>query len=43
MIFGSVVTRSEVGCVDAIREASGNTDPTLTARARAAIFGIFGK
>jgi len=42
-IFGTIVTRNEVGWLQAIREASGNTDPTITLRARAAVFGIFGK
>ncbi len=42
-IFGTIVTRNEVGWLEAIREASGNTDPTITVRARAAVFGIFGK
>ena len=42
-VFGTVTTRNEVGWIEAIREASGNSDPTLTVRARAAIFGIFGK
>jgi len=42
-VFGSVVTRNEIGWLGAIREASGNIDPTMTVRARVAIFGIFGK
>ncbi len=42
-IFGTVVSRNEVAWLEAIRDASGNTDPTLTVRARAAIRGIFGK
>jgi len=42
-VFGTVVTRNEVAWLEAIREASGNTDPTLTVRARGAILGIFGK
>ncbi len=42
-VFGTVVTRNEVAWLEALREASGNTDPTMTVRARAAIFGVFGK
>jgi len=42
-IFGTLVSRNEVGWLDAIRVASGETDPTLTVRSRAAILGIFGK
>ncbi len=42
-IFGRIITRNEVGWLDAIREASGHTDPTITVRSRASIRGIFGK
>lgn len=42
-VFGTVVTRNEVAWLEALREASERTDPTLTNRARSAIFGIFGK
>jgi hypothetical protein len=42
-IFGTLVSRNEVGWIDAIRVASGETDPTLTVRSRTAILGIFGK
>lgn len=42
-VFGTIVTRNEVVWLDAIREASGHADPTLTARARTGIRGIFGK
>ena len=42
-VFGRIVTRNEIGWLEAIREASGNADPFLTARARASILGIFGK
>lgn len=42
-IFGTIVTRNEVAWIEAIREASGNTDPSLTTRSRSAIRGIFGK
>jgi len=42
-IFKAVVSRNEATWLEAIRAASGNSDPTLTARARAAVFGIFAK
>lgn len=42
-IFGTIVTRNEVAWLEAIREASNNTDPALTTRARSTVFGIFGK
>ncbi len=42
-IFGTIVTRNEVGWLQAIREASDHTDPTLTSRTRAGILAIFGK
>jgi hypothetical protein len=42
-IFGTVVTQNEVAWLEEIREASNHTDPTLTAKARKAIRGIFGK
>lgn len=42
-IFGTVVTRNEVGWLNEIRDASGHSDPNLTGRARAAIRRIFGK
>jgi hypothetical protein len=41
-IFGTPVTANERGWVEAIREASGNSDPRLTSRAQAAINAIFG-
>lgn len=42
-IFGTVVSRNEIVWLEAIREASGNSDPRLTSRGQAAIRGIFGK
>lgn len=42
-IFGTIVTNNEIMWLEAIREASGNTDPTLTNRRRTAIRAIFGK
>lgn len=42
-IFGEPVTANEVGWLQAIREASNNTDPRLTSRSQAAIKTIFGR
>lgn len=42
-IFRTTVTENEGDWLHAIREASENTDPPLTARARSAVRGIFGK
>ena len=42
-IFGTVVTRNEVAWIDEIRDASGNSDPSVTTRSRSAIRAIFGK
>lgn len=42
-IMSSSVTQNEMGWVSALREASDVSDPPLTKRGRAAIFGIFGK
>lgn len=42
-VFGTVVTKNEVGWLEQIRDASDNSDPSLTSRARSAIRGIFGK
>jgi transcriptional regulator with XRE-family HTH domain len=42
-IFGTPVTANERGWVEAIREASGNSDPRLTSRSQAAINAIFGR
>ena len=42
-IFGTVVSRNEVVWLETLREASGGSDPTLTAKSRTVIRGIFGK
>jgi len=42
-IFGTVVTRNEVNWLAEIRDASGHSDPSLTARTRAALRAVFGK
>ena len=42
-ILSTAVTRNEMAWVEAIREASGMSDPPLTRRSRTAIFGVFGK
>ena len=42
-IFGTIVTRNEVAWLEAIREASDHSDPTLTSRAKATLRGIFGR
>ena len=42
-LFGTIVSRNEVAWLEAIREASGHSDPSLTSKARVAIRGIFNK
>jgi hypothetical protein len=42
-IFGAIVTRNEVVWLHEIRDASGNSDPGMTTRSRAALRSIFGK
>ncbi len=42
-IFGTLVTRNEVGWLAELRDASDNVDPSLTTRSRAALRAIFGK
>ena len=42
-IMGTIVTRNEIAWLTEIRDASGNSDPSLTSRARSAIRAIFGK
>ena len=42
-ILSTAVTQNEMAWVEAIREASDLSDPPLTRRGRAAIFGVFGK
>lgn len=41
--IGAVVTRNEIAWIEEIRNASNHADPTLTAKARKAIRGIFGR
>jgi hypothetical protein len=42
-IFKTLVTENEVAWLEEIRRASGHSNPSLTAKARSAIHGIFGK
>ncbi|MEQ8931860.1 MAG: helix-turn-helix transcriptional regulator [Silicimonas sp.] len=42
-IQGTPVTNNELGWLNEIREASGHSDPHMTARSRAAIRAIFGR
>jgi transcriptional regulator with XRE-family HTH domain len=42
-IFGAVITDNEAVWLATIREASNNTDPSMTAKAQKAIRAIFGK
>lgn len=42
-IYGANVTRNEGAWLAALREASGNSDPTLTTKAQRAIRAIFGR
>ena len=42
-IYGTPVTENERGWLAEIRDASGDTDPRLTARSRASLRAIFGK
>ena len=42
-ILGTPVTANELGWIEEIRSASGDTDPRLTTRSRAAIRTVFGK
>ncbi len=42
-IMGATVTRNEIAWLTEIRDASGNSDPSLTSRARSALRAIFGK
>jgi hypothetical protein len=42
-IMGPMVTAHERAWLAEIRDASGDSDPRLTSRARAALRGIFGK
>ncbi|MCB0057277.1 MAG: helix-turn-helix transcriptional regulator [Caldilineaceae bacterium] len=42
-IFGDPVTMNERGWIEAIRAASGHSDPRITTRSQAAIKAIFGR
>ena len=42
-VLGAVVTRNETGWLEVIREASNNSDPAVSTRARSAVRAIFGK
>jgi transcriptional regulator with XRE-family HTH domain len=42
-IFGAIITKNEADWLAAIREASDNSDPSLTAKAQKAVRAIFGK
>lgn len=42
-IFGAIVTENEAAWLKAIREASHNTDPSLTSKALRAIRELFGR
>ena len=42
-ILGQPITANEMTWITEIREASGDTDPRLTSRAKTAIRGVFGK
>lgn len=41
-VFGTPVSANELGWIEAIRELSGDTDPRLTTRSRAALRALFG-
>lgn len=42
-IFGTPVTANELGWLHELRDASGDSDPRMTARSRAAVRAVFGK
>jgi transcriptional regulator with XRE-family HTH domain len=42
-IFGTPLTRNEIEWIGELRDASGESDPRLTARSRAAFRAIFGR
>jgi transcriptional regulator with XRE-family HTH domain len=42
-VFGTIVTLNEIAWLKEIRDASGNSDPALTTRARSTLRSIFGK
>jgi hypothetical protein len=42
-VVGTAVSKNEVGWLKELRDASENSDPAVTTRARAALRAIFGK
>ena len=42
-IFGTPITANELGWLHELRDASGDSDPRITARSRAAVRAVFGK
>ena len=42
-IIGQPITRNEMAWITELREASGDTDPRLTSRAKTALRAVFGK
>ena len=42
-IFGAVTSQNEAAWLETIRDASGNSDPALTAKSQRTVRGIFGK
>lgn len=42
-IFGTIVTRNEQAWLEEMRDASGHSDPNMTARTRTALRAVFGK
>jgi hypothetical protein len=42
-VFGAVITSNEADWLTTVREASGHSDPSLTAKAQKTIRGIFGQ
>ena len=42
-VIGTVMSHNELGWLEVLRDASGNSDPAVTTRARAAVRAIFGK
>ena len=42
-VIGTVMSQNELGWLEVLRDASGNSDPAVTSRARSAVRAIFGK
>lgn len=42
-IFGTPVTANELGWLEALRDASDDSDPRITSRSRSSVRAIFGK